>query len=86
MAAGAPGASAAATEHSDTTRLLQLLNQESGQARAYELKVIHAEIVDYTYPWQEKQIATQKVQALLQSHNPIAYCLGIAKLQNKDKK
>ena len=86
MAAGAPGASAAATEHSDTTLLLQLLNQKSGQARAYELKVIHAEIVDYTYPWQGKQIATQKVQALLQSHNPIEYCLGIAKLQNKDKK
>ena len=34
MAAGAPGASAAATEHSDTTPLLQLLNQEAGQARA----------------------------------------------------
>ena len=34
MASGAPGASAAATEHSDTTPLLQLLNQEAGQARA----------------------------------------------------
>ena len=48
MAAGAPAASAAATEHSDTMPLLQLLNQESGQAGAYELKVVHAEIVDYT--------------------------------------
>jgi len=86
MAAGESAASAAATEHSDTAPLLQLLNQESGQAGAYELKVVRAEIVDYIYPWQGKQIATQKVQALLQSHNPIEYCLGIAVLQKKDKK
>ena len=39
MAAGASAASAAATEHSDTTPLSQLLNQGSGQAGAYELKV-----------------------------------------------
>ena len=85
MAAGESAASAAATEHSDTTPLLQLLNQESGQARAYELKVVRVEVVDYTYPWQGKQIATQKVQALLKSHNPIEYCLGIAVLQKEDK-
>ena len=47
MAAGASAASAAATEHSDTTPLSQLLNQGSGQAGAYELKVVRAEIVDY---------------------------------------
>ena len=44
MAAGASAASAAATEHSDTTPLSQLLNQGSGQAGAYELKVVRAEI------------------------------------------
>ena len=87
MAAGASAASAAATEHSDTTPLSQLLNQGSGQAGAYELKVVRAEIVDYyTYTWQGKQIATQKVQVLLQSHNPIEYCLGLAKLQKKNKR
>lgn len=85
MAAGESAASAAATEHSDTTPLLQLLNQESGQARAYELKVVRAEVVAYTFPFQGKQIATQKVQALLKSHNPIEYCLGIAVLQKEDK-
>ena len=78
MAAGATASSAAATEHSDTTPLSQLLIQESGQEGAYELTVVRAEIIDYTYPWQGKQIATQKVQVLLQSHNPIEYCLGVA--------
>ena len=86
MTAAASSAAPVATEHSDTTPLSELLNQESGQAGAHELKVIRAEIVDYAYPWQGKQIATQKVQVLLQSHKPEEYCLGVAKLQKKDKK
>ena len=86
MTAAASSASPVATEHSDTTPLSELLNQESGQAGAHELKVIRAEIVEYAYPWQGKQIATQKVQVLLQSHKPEEYCLGVAKLQKKDKK
>ena len=86
MAADAPTAPPAATEHSDETPLSELLNQEAGQAGVHELKVVRAEIVDYSYPWQGNQIATQKVQALLQSHKPEEYCLGVAKLQKKDKK
>ena len=78
-------ASPAATEHIDVTPLSELLNQECGQTGAYDLKVVRVEIMDYTYPWQGKQIATQKVQALLQSHKPDEYCLGVAKLQKKDK-
>ena len=78
-------ASPAATEHSDATPLSELLNQECGQTGSYELKVIRVEIVDYSYPWQGKQIATQKVQAILQSHKPEEYCIGVAKLQKKDK-
>ena len=77
-------ASPAATEHSDVTPPSELLNQECGQTGAYDLKVVRAEIVDYKYPWQGKQIATQKVQALLQSHKPDEYCLGVAKRQKKD--
>ncbi len=95
MAAAASAASAAATEHSAASAaatehseegapLSELLNQESGQAGAYELKVVRAELVDYSYSWQGKQVATQKVQALLQSHKPEEYCLGVAKLQTKD--
>ena len=83
----ASAASPAATEHSDEgTPLSELLNQESGQAGAYELKVARVELIDYSYPWQGKQIATQKLQALLQSQKPEEYCLGVAKLQKKDKK
>ena len=57
-----------------------------GQTGEYELKVVRVEIVDYSYVWQGQQIPTQKVQALLQSHKPEEYCLGVAKLQKKDKK
>ena len=60
-------ASAAATEHSNETPFSELLNHESGQTGAYELKAIRTEIVDYSYPWQQKQVATQKLQVLFQS-------------------
>ena len=83
MTAAASSAAPVATEHSDTTPLSQLLNQESGQTGEYALKVIRVEILDYPYTWQGKKIPTQKVQALLQSHKPEEYCPGIAKLQNK---
>ena len=86
MAAAASAASPAATEHSDAMPLSELLNQESGQTGAHELKVVRVQIVDYSYSWQGRQVATQKVQALLQSHKPEEYCLGVAKLQKKDKK
>ena len=76
----------AATEHSDETPLAELLNQEAGQTGVYELKVTRAEIVEYTYPWQGKQIPTQKLQVLLQSRRQEQYCLGVAKLQKKDHK
>ena len=75
-----------ATEHSDETPLSELLNQESGQTGAYELKVVRAEIVAYSYPWQQKQVDTQKLQVLLQSHKAEEYCLGVAKLQKQNKK
>ena len=75
-----------ATEHGDDTPLAELLNQEAGQTGAYELKVTRAEIVEYTYPWQGKQVPTEKLQVLLQSRRQEEYCLGVAKLQKKDRK
>jgi len=66
-------ASTAATEHSNETPLSELLSQESGQTGAYELKVVRAEIAEYSYPWKQQQVATQKLQVLLQSHKPEEY-------------
>ena len=87
MAADASPASTAATEHSDAKPLLsEVLNQESGQAGEHDLRVLHARLVDYLYPWQGKQVEAQKVQVLFQSYRPEEYCLGVAKLQRKDKK
>jgi len=87
MAADASPASTAATEHSDAKPLLsEVLNQESGQAGVHDLRVLHARLVDYLYPWQGKQVEAQKVQVLFQSYRPEEYCLGVAKLQRKDKK
>ena len=82
----AAAVASAATEHSNATPLAELLNQESGQTGAYELKVLRAEMTDYSYTWKGKQIPTSKIQVLLQSHRQEEYCLGAAKLQRKDKK
>lgn len=86
MSHAASGYDTAATERSNETQLAELLNQETGQTGEYELKVTHSFILDYTYAWGGKQIATQKLQVLLQSHIPEQYCLGVAKLQKQDKK
>ena len=50
-----------------------------------ELKVIRNEIVEYTYPWNGNQVSSQKVQIILQSKIPDQYCMGVARLQKKDK-
>ena len=84
MAADAPATTAAATEHSVETSLAELLNQETGQTGAYELKVIRAEMVEYEYSWQGKKITTKKVQVILQFPKPEEYCLRDATLQKKD--
>jgi hypothetical protein len=86
MATAQSSTPAAATERSDEPSLAELLNQETGQTGAYELRVVRAEKSEYEYPWQGKQIKTQKVQVLFQSRKPEEYCLGAAKLQKKDKK
>ena len=83
--AAALGAASAATEHSAESQLAELLSQEAGQTGEYELKVLRSGIVDYTYLWQGRQIQTQKLVVLLQSHIAEQYCLGVAKLQKKDK-
>ena len=74
-----------ATEHSPETQLADVLNQQAGQTGEYEVKVLRSEIIDYTYTWQGKDVASQKIQVILQSHIPEQYCLGVAKLQKKDK-
>ena len=74
-----------ATEHTEEPQLLELVNQEAGLSAEIELKVIRNQIVDYTYPFNGNQCPTQKVQIILQSKIPEQYCLGVAKLQKKDK-
>ena len=50
-----------------------------------ELKVIRNDLCRYTYPWNGKQIPTQKIQIVLQSKVAEQYCLGVAKIQKKDE-
>ena len=79
------GRDSAPTEHADEPQLAELVNQEAGLSSAIELKVIRNEITDYTYSFNGNQVSTQKVQVILQSKIPNQYCLGVAKLQRKDK-
>jgi hypothetical protein len=81
----ADGNSSAATEHTEEPQLAEIVNQEAGSSTAIELKVVRNDLVDYTYTWKGEQIPTQKVQIVLQSKVAEQYCLGVAKLQKKDK-
>ena len=79
------GSDSAATEHTEEPQLAELVNQEAGLATEIELKVIRNDLVDYTYPLNGHQVPTQKVQIVLQSKVADQYCLGVAKLQRKNK-
>jgi hypothetical protein len=83
---GASSNAADATEHSSEAQLAELLNQEAGRAGVCELEVLNAGIDEYSYATAGKQVTTQQLQVLLQSHNPEQYCLGVAKLQKQDEK
>ena len=79
------GSDTAATEHTEEPQLAELLNQEASLSTVIELKVIRNEIMDYTITWGGNQVPTQKLQIILQSKIAEQYCLGVAKLQKKDK-
>ena len=81
----ADGNSSAATEHTEEPQLAEIVNQEAGSSTAIELKVVRNDLVHYTYPWKGEQISTHKVQIVLQSKVAEQYCLGVAKIQKKDK-
>ena len=78
------GSDSAATEHTEEPQLAELVNQEADLATEIELKVIRNDLVDYTYPF-NGQRQTQKVQIVVQSKVADQYCLGVAKLQRKNK-
>ena len=85
VAAAGTVSGGAATEHAEEPQLAELTNQEAGLSSGIELKVIRNEIIDYTYPYNVNQLSAQKAQVILQSKIPDQYCLGVAKLQKKDK-
>ena len=74
-----------ATEHTDVPQLAELVNQEAGSATEIELKVIRTDLMDYQYTWKGTEVNTQKVQVVLQSKIASQYCLGVARLKQKDK-
>ena len=83
--AAAAGDSGVATEHSEETQLAELVNPEAGLAIDIELKVTRNQLIDYSYKIDGAIVWTQKVQVVFQSKIPEQYCLGVAKLQRKDK-
>ena len=75
----------AATEHAEEPQLAELLNQEAGQTSMIELKVVHNQAIEYYFKVDGAQLLSQKIQVVLQSKIPNQYCLGVAKMQKKDK-
>ena len=73
-----------ATEHTEEPQLAELLNQEAGLTSEIDLKVVHTQVIEYSYKANNgDQVTSQKVQVVLQSKIPEQYCLGVAKLQKK---
>ena len=68
------GRGSAATELTDEAQLAELVNQEAGSSTDIALKVIRPDIQDYSYTWQGNQVATQKLQIVLQSKIAEQYC------------
>ena len=79
------GNDGAATEHTEEPQLAELLNQEATLASVIELKVVRDQAIEYYYKREGTQVLAQKVQVVLQSKIPDQSCLGVAKLQKKDK-
>ena len=71
-----------AIEHTEEPQLAELFNQEAGLTSEIELKVVHTQVIEYSYKANNgDQVTSQKVQVVLQSKIPEQYCLGVAKLQ-----
>ena len=79
------GSASAATEHTEEPQLAEIVNQEASSSTTLELKVIRNDLLHYTYPWKGTQVSSQKIQIVLQSKVAEQYCLGVAKIQNKDE-
>ena len=75
----------AATEHTPETQLSEILSDGAGLTSDIELKVIRNAIMSYSYPWKGTDVATQELQVVLQSKIEDQYCLGVVKIQKKDK-
>ena len=75
----------AATEHTPETQLSEILSDEAGLTSDIELKVIRNAIMSYTYPWKGTDVATQKLQVVLQAKIEDQYCSGAAKLQKQEQ-
>ena len=85
--AAVTGNDSAATEHTEEPQLAELLNQEAGLTSEIELKVVHNQVIDYSYKANNgAQVTSQSVQLILQSQIPEQYCLGVAKLQKKSRR
>ena len=85
--AAVTGNDSAATEHTEEPQLAELLNQEAGLTSEIELKVVHNQVIDYSYKANSgAQVTSQRVQLILQSKIPEQYYLGVAKLQKKRRR
>ena len=63
----------------ERTPLRELLSDQTGAAGAWDLKVFHSEIKEYTYMWQGKEVSTKKLVVVLLSLDADQYCIGIAR-------
>ena len=58
---------------------LLLLNKQTGKVGQWIFKVVHSQVVSYSYPWGGSTVATKKLQVVFLSADEHKYCLGVMK-------
>ena len=72
-------------DQTEEVQLAEMVSQEACRSCQIELKVIHNQIMNYSYTWSGKQVDAQKLQVILQSKHAEQYCIGVARLLKQDK-
>ena len=68
----------------DSGMPLSELNRCTAKTGKWYLRLVHAELEEYSYPWCGKQVWTTKLRVCFVSMNEGEYCVGIMKPKKKD--
>ena len=65
---------------------LSMLNRCTAKSGRWYLKLVHAELEEYSYDWNGKQIRTTKLRVCFVSMNEREYCVSIKETEKPETK